>query len=240
MDDLRLGAAIRRVRHRRGWTQSQLAARARVSSSLVSSVERGHVDSVALGTLRRIAGALDIRDDLTARWRAGDLDRLLNARHAELHESVAREFVSRFPSWTLAPEVSFSIFGERGVIDVLGWHARTGAVLVIELKTDIVDVNELLGTADRKRRLAAAIARERGWTPRGPASLWVVVAEGRTNRRRLDDHRAVFRNALPADGRAMRTWLKAPAEPIAGISSWSDVSGAHARRVRPRPLPSVP
>ena len=49
--------------------------------------------------------------------------------------------------------MSFSIFGERGVIDVAAWNAEHRALLVIELKTDIVDVNELVGTFDRKVRL---------------------------------------------------------------------------------------
>ena len=39
----------------------------------------------------------------------------------------------------IAPEVSFAIRGERGVIDILAWHAKPGHSLVIELKTDIVD-----------------------------------------------------------------------------------------------------
>ena len=50
--------------------------------------------------------------------------------------------------------------GERGVIDILAWHAATRTLLVIELKTEIVDINELMGTVDRKRRLAATVARE--------------------------------------------------------------------------------
>jgi hypothetical protein len=36
--------------------------------------------------LRRIAEALEMRVDVTVRWRAGELDRLLNARHSALHE----------------------------------------------------------------------------------------------------------------------------------------------------------
>ena len=42
----------------------------------------------------------------TRRWRAGDLDRLLNARHSELHELVARWFADQLPEWVLTPEVS--------------------------------------------------------------------------------------------------------------------------------------
>src|SRR5687768_15752036 len=118
MQDIRLGAAFRAVRLRRGWRQADVAARAGVSRSLVSLIERGHLDSVSLAILRRVAGVLDIRIDLVARWRGGELDRLLNAGHSALHESVAA-FFSDLPGWMRAPEVSFSIDGERGVIDIL-------------------------------------------------------------------------------------------------------------------------
>ena len=39
------------------------------------------------------------------------------------------------------------------------------ALLVIELKTAIVDVGELLGTFDRKVRNAGEVARRLGWDP---------------------------------------------------------------------------
>ena len=37
----------------------------------------------------------------------------------------------------LVPEVSFSIYGERGVIDMLLWHPARRALLVVELKTGV-------------------------------------------------------------------------------------------------------
>lgn len=48
------------------------------------------------------------------------------------------------------PEVSFSIYGERGVIDLLAWHGPSRTLLVIELKTEVVDAAEMLGVLDRK------------------------------------------------------------------------------------------
>ena len=85
-----------------------------------------------------------MRVELVARWRGGDLDRMVNARHAALHEAVALLF-ARHSGWTTAPEVSFSIYGERGAIDVLAWHAARRALLVVELKSEIVDVQGMLG-----------------------------------------------------------------------------------------------
>jgi transcriptional regulator with XRE-family HTH domain len=235
MDDSRIGAAIRAVRVRRRWRQSDVATRAGVARSVVSTIERGQLDLTTLRTIRRVAQALDIRIDLVARWRGGELDRLLSARHSALHESVARSFAG-LPDWMTAPEVSFSIFGERGVIDILAFHPPTGCLLVIELKSDIVDVNELIGTIDRKSRLAARIARERGWRVTS-VSRWVIVSRDKTNQRRIDAHRAMLRAAFPADGHAMRQWLRDPGTPVSGLSMWTnagsrDPSLTRSHRVR--------
>jgi transcriptional regulator with XRE-family HTH domain len=221
MTDQRFGGLIRVVRIRHRWRQSDLADRAGVSQSIVSRIERGHLDSVPVATTRRVAAALDVRVDLVGRWRGGDLDRLLNARHSALSESVIRAL--RRPGWILAPEVSFSIYGERGVIDVLAWNADERILLVIELKTEIVDVNELVGTFDRKVRLAVEIAREHGWAiePGTSVSAWVIVSESRTNRRRIHDHAAMLRAAYPIDGRGVRRWLARPSGSIRCLSFWA-------------------
>ena len=201
-------------------------------------MERGHLGSHSIDTIRKVAAALDIRVDLMARWRAGDLDRLLNSRHSALHESVARMFRTHLPAWILAPEVSFAIYGERGVIDILAWHPGRRALLVIELKTDLADMNELVGTFDRKRRLARQIALERGWDPVS-VSGWLIVVGNRTNRRRVAAHEAMLRAAFPDDGRAIRRWLRDPVTTVSGLSFWSVRSGqttgqgaAPTRRVR--------
>jgi transcriptional regulator with XRE-family HTH domain len=80
MEDIRVGAAVRAVRKRRGWRQQDVATRAGVSRSFISLVEHGHLDRVPLRTIRRIAAVLDIRIDIVARWRGGELTGL--ARHS--------------------------------------------------------------------------------------------------------------------------------------------------------------
>ena len=67
----------------------------------------------------RIAGALEIRVELLPQARAADLDRIVNARHAALAEASFAGF-GRSAVGSCRPEVSFSEFGERGVVDVLG------------------------------------------------------------------------------------------------------------------------
>lgn len=171
------------------------------------------------------------------RWRGGELDGLLNSGHAALHEHVAGLFEA-LPAWTAAPEVSFAIYGERGVIDVLAWHAERRALLVVELKTEIVDVQDLIGSVDRKRRLARRVGQERDW-PADRVACWVAVAETRTNRRREAAHARVLRAAFPDGGRALRSWPLSPRDAIAALSFVTIANGggtsrpvASRRRVR--------
>jgi transcriptional regulator with XRE-family HTH domain len=220
--------AVRSVRKRRGLRQADVGRLAHVSQSTVSRIERGHLGPVSTDALRAVCAVVDIRIDVVARWRGGDLDRLLNARHSALHESVARFF--RFlPGWLVKPELSFSIYGERGVIDLVAWHSERRALCVIELKTAIADINELVGVVDRKRRLAARIVADFGWIP-ASVSVWVIVEEGRTNRRRLQAHASMLRAAFPADGRALRGWLSRPERPIAALSTWPVAHPGTGRR----------
>jgi transcriptional regulator with XRE-family HTH domain len=221
MSDLRVGAAFRAVRLRRNWRQQDVASRAAVSRGLVSLIERGHVGSVSVETQRRVGSVLEIRIDVNARWRGADLDRLLNAGHSNLAATVIEWLVAA--GWDVAPEVSFSIYGERGVIDLLAWHASTRTLLVIELKTLIVDLHELIGVTDRKTRLARQIANDRGWPAVRVATL-VVVSDTTTNRRRVAAHRQLLRSAYPSDGRALRGWLRDPTRAFAGLAFCSDAN----------------
>jgi transcriptional regulator with XRE-family HTH domain len=225
--DTTVGRLIRAARIRLSWRQADLARRARVSTSTISRLERGDFGSVSVERLRRVFVALGGRVDFVPRFEGGDVDRLLNARHAAMHELIAQRFGSS-PGWEIAPEVSFSIYGERGVIDVLAWHAATRTLLIIELKTEIVDVNELMAKADQRRRLAFQIAAQRGWHPT-TVGVWVVVADSRTNRRRLAAHRTALRTAFPTDGRSVDAWLRDPRGPLAALSFLSNGQPMRAR-----------
>ena len=151
MNDLRLGLSLREARIRRQLRQCDLAALAGVSATEVSRLERGDVDRMPLRTLRCVASKLGVRLDIEPRSVGGDLERLVGARHAALGEQVAA-WIERQPGWIAAAEVSFAIYGERGIIDLLAWHAASGSLVVIELKTAIVDVDELLGERVAHRR----------------------------------------------------------------------------------------
>jgi transcriptional regulator with XRE-family HTH domain len=228
MDDQQAGIAFRSIRVRKRWRQEDLSVKAGVSRSMIVRIERGRLESVPLGTIRRVAAALDARFDTVVRWHGGDLGRLVNARHAAVHEAMARLFGS-LDGWTAEPEVSFSIYGERGIIDILAWHPGRRILLVIELKTEFVDINELMGSVDRKQRLAGKIARERGWDPVA-VGTWVVLPDNRTNRRALAAHEVVLRAKFPADGRQVRRWLREPIGTLEALSFLPSVSAVNVRR----------
>ena len=212
MDDLAFGRLIRLARLRRGWRQTDLAARAGVSRTTVSRVEHGHFGEASLDATRAIAGALEIRVEVVARARAIDLDRVVNGRHSAMAEFVIG-WLSQFPGWVVRPEVSFSEYGERGVIDLLCWHAASRSVLVIEIKTELLEFGELLGRLDIKRRHAAKVARGLGWVP-ASASTCLLVADSMTNRRRAAAHGALLSAALPCSGRGLDRWLKEPSDEL--------------------------
>jgi transcriptional regulator with XRE-family HTH domain len=233
MTDAQIGRSFRAVRLRLRERQVDVAARARVSRHVVSRIERGRLVEVSIRSFRKVADALGISVTSIARWRGGELDRLLNARHAAMHEAALRTFED-YPAWDVHSEASFSVRGERGIIDVLAWHPGRRALLIGELKSEFADPQELVGTMDKRKRLAIAIARERGWDP-ATVSVWVAVEESRVNRRHLARSRRLLRGAFPEDGHAVRRWLSDPSRPLAALSFMTVAHGASPRQRVSRP-----
>jgi transcriptional regulator with XRE-family HTH domain len=238
MDDAALGAAIRALRHRRGWRQLDLAARAGVSPSVISVLEAGHADRLSLPAIRRVSGALDLRLRWDAGFRGSELARLRDADHARTSEAVIRRLEGQ--GWQAMAEVSFNNYGERGRIDVLAYHPAARMLVVIEIKTLIVEVQAILGGLSVKQRVAPAVARSMGWRPATVVPA-LVVSEGATNRRRLAEHERLFAR-LTLRGRAAMTWLRAPVGAPEGLlilldssnHSHADVRRAGRQRVRVR------
>jgi transcriptional regulator with XRE-family HTH domain len=232
MDDQRAGHILRTLRQRKGWRQQDLADRAGMSCTMVARIERGAVASIPLGKIRRVAETLGARFDTMVRWQGADLGRLLDARHAAMHETMAR-LLGGLDGWEFEPEVSFSIYGERGIIDIHAWHPRRRMLLVIELKTEIVEVSGLLGTMDQRRRLAREIGARFGWKALA-VSTWVVVAESRTNRRAVSAHTNALRAKMPVDGRGIGKWLR---DPVSRVDALSFLPNRHGVTVRRRLAP---
>jgi transcriptional regulator with XRE-family HTH domain len=213
MDDVRIGQVIRALRHRRGWRQVDLGVKADVSDSTVSSIEHGRIGGISVGMLRRIFAALGVTFRLDLGWHGAELDRLLDADHASLAEQWKRRL--EHAGWLVHAEVSFDVYGDRGRIDLLAFHPPSRCMLVVEIKTRIADLQGLLGPLDIKVRLAGQVARRFGWRP-ARVIRCLVLAEDRTNRRRVAEHTALL-SGFVLRGRAALAWLRQPEPMPSGI-----------------------
>lgn len=214
VDSIRIGHACRALRIRRRWRQQDLAEAVGLSRQLVAKVESGRIDALQIGTLRAIVEGLGGSLDLSIRWHGEGLDRLLDAAHAGLVESVLDRLAHA--GWETVVEASYAIRGERGSIDILALHRPTATVLVVEVKSVVPDSQATIHAIDRKVRLAPEIARERGWPCRLVGRL-LLVGESTTARRRVELLDVTYRTAFPARGRAIVPWLRWPSGSMAGL-----------------------
>lgn len=249
MDAVRLGSALRALRRMRGWTQADVAKRARVSQSAVSRGERGEALSLTGRNLKAIAEALGARYDPRVVWQGEGLDRLLDAAHAGLVERVVE--VLRENEWQVVPEATFNIYGERGSIDILAFHPESGSLLIVEVKSVVPDMQGLLASMDRKDRLGPRIAAAHGWDPRSISRL-IVLPEDRTGggvspstEQRSTPHIPIGPSRF-ADGSANRavgsrvsSSSRVRSEPHAGIGSGHAVPASRPPSGR-SPVPPLP
>jgi hypothetical protein len=133
--------------------------------------------------------------------------------------------------------VTYSIYGERGSIDILAWHEASRTLLVVEVKTELVSIEETLRRHDAKVRLGRRVAEERfDWRPASVARL-LVLPNAATARRRVQRHAAVLDRAYGARGDALRRWLVTPAGAVGGllfVSLTRDASGGRRPVARKR------
>jgi hypothetical protein len=198
----------------------------------VSLIERGRLELVSVRRLRRIAAALEIDVDLLARWRGATVDALLDGAHAAIVDAVVGQLRAR--GFEVLVEWSFNHFGERGAIDVVGWHAETRALVIVEIKSAIVTMHSTLSALDRYVRIASTVlSRERGWQPIHIARI-LALPETTTTRDALRRNAEVLAAALPARTRQITAWLRTPNAPIAGIWLLRVRHLTPGGRVRPR------
>lgn len=217
MDDLKVGTVVRAVRRRRGLRQSDVATLAGVSQWAVSAVERGQLEQLPLRAIRRVCAALEIGMPFAPRWRGVELPRLADARHAALVERVVARLAPL--GWETVVEYTFQRYGEQGSVDVLAWRAEQRALLLVEAKPDLDDLQQMLSVFDRKVRLVPRLVEvERGWRA---ATVGVLLAmnEGSTSRYQVGRHPAVFAAALPARNTEVRRWIEDPGArgPLRGV-----------------------
>jgi transcriptional regulator with XRE-family HTH domain len=215
MDALRTGRVLRAIRRHIDLTQAAVAKRAGVSQSVYSRAERGDLTGMTVGTLDRLAASLGASLIIDIRFQGGLADRLVDAAHAALVDVTVG--VLRRYGWQVEIEFTFNVFGDRGSVDVLGWHAATRTLLIIEVKSRFTDLQAMLVSLARKLRVVPDLAREtRAWDAAHVARI--VVAYGSAeNRAILARFGSTFDAALPARANVIRRWLRHPDGPLSGV-----------------------
>jgi transcriptional regulator with XRE-family HTH domain len=237
MRDGQIGRVIRMLRHRRGWRQTDLCARARRPRSALVDLEAGRIGRLSVDLIRDFVEALGGRLMLDVSSGASDPRLLIDAGHARIGEHWKRR-LERW-GWLVRAEVSFNRYGDRGRIDLLAFHPRTAVLPVIEIKTVLWDIQALLGSMDVKRRVAPFVAMPIGWESRRVVPL-LLIAASTTVRRRLTEHASLFAS-YELRGRSAISWLRHPAEPMPQGAiiltdlpdvPWTDRRRAGRRRIR--------
>jgi len=217
---IRLEATLKALRRRKGWSQARLGQALGTSQQRVSRLE-ADIRRAPVGLLE--AWATELGAYLAVELRVSGERPLSDANHAALQNRLAAQL--RRDGWLVATETSFNHYGDRGRVDLLAFHSALRILLVIEIKTRIQDVQDMLGRLDVKRRIAPMLARDRGWDVAAIVPAF-VVREDRTARRRVAEHAALFTN-FGLRARAARAWLRHPwLPPPPGILLFEEIQSA--------------
>jgi transcriptional regulator with XRE-family HTH domain len=216
VDDVRVGQWVRSERRRKGLRQADVARLAGVSSQTVLTVEHGRLAHLSLHAIRAVARAVAIELPFGPRSIHGrTIDRQVDSRHAALVDRVVT--LLRDAGWTVEVEWPFNHYGDRGSVDVLAWHPTLGSLLLIEVKSELRNVQDTLRALHVKRGVVPRLlAQERGWRPRS-LGVVLVVPEIRAERDRIDRHGATFASALPARTVEVKRWIADPSGRLSGV-----------------------
>jgi hypothetical protein len=118
----------------------------------------------------------------------------------------------------VAVEVTYSEFGERGSIDVIGARRDEFAMVVVEVKSELAAIEATLRKLDEKVRIVqGSLGWKRfGFRPRSVGRL-LVLPSTNVARRRVNLSSDVLDLAFPDRAGRVRGWLRAPQGNLAGI-----------------------
>jgi hypothetical protein len=181
----------------------------------MSRLERGLHAGLDLDDLQRLATAMGgrFRIQLDAPFladRSVQRDRV----HGRCIGYAARRL--RRDGWAVESEVEISGSAGPGWIDLLGWDPSSRALLVIEIKTEIVDFGRIQRTLGWYQSCARVAAQRFGWFPR-TTSAALLLLDSRTVADRLRDNRDLARVAFPQRARDIEGFVRDSARRNGGL-----------------------
>jgi transcriptional regulator with XRE-family HTH domain len=179
-----------------GWSQAELARRARVSTGSVAMLETAAVNAT-LEMVGRVLEPLGIVLDL--RFRVPFTEGRQRDRAHALCVAYVQRRLER-AGWLVVREVEIGANGARGWIDLLAMSPDGRHLLVIEVKTVLLDLGQIERTVGWYQRQALAAARRLGWRPT-TTSAWLLVLMTESNEATIRDNRQALAQSFPARAR---------------------------------------
>jgi len=209
------GRRFRDARLAIGWSQRELGLRARVSQAAISRIERGQPSGLGLDEIERIAVALGgtLRITFETPFLA-DRARQRDSVHARCVAHVASRL--RGLGWLVETEVEIDGRNGPGWIDILAFHAESGTLLVIEVKTEIHDFGRIQRTLAWYTRRAWLVARDRGWRVRRSHGALLLLATDAVDAP-LRENRHLADEAFPGRAAALAELAADPARAAAPV-----------------------
>jgi transcriptional regulator with XRE-family HTH domain len=213
-----IGLAVLEERRRRGWTTRDVAQRARVAASTVSSVEarrRASLDvyarlAVALGLQMQVV--LDVGGSSRPQREGADLV------HAAMGELWAELLAGC--GYEVAIDQPYQHYQFAGRADVLAWTSDPACLLHIENRTRFPDLQQAAGSYNAKREfLAPVVARQIGIKSFKTVSHVMVGLWSAEVIHSIRTRRATFRALCPDDEAPFAAWLAG--KPPVGVSTSS-------------------
>ncbi len=156
------GTELRAARISRQWTLREVADRAGIAVGSAQAAESGR--PVSLQTYARLAIALGQRPVLSfeagpARMTVGRSRGAVDLVHAAMGEVEAHQLARH--GYSLALDEPYQHFQFAGRADLLAWDLDARALLHIENKSRLPDIQDLAGSYNAKRAYLAAVMAER-------------------------------------------------------------------------------
>jgi transcriptional regulator with XRE-family HTH domain len=181
-------------------TQQALGTAAGVSRSLIAEIEAGRANP-SLDVVGRIGDALGLELQRAGRRPIAIEGRARDAVHARCSGYVDRRL--RSAGWETRREVEIVGARSHGWIDILAFDPRSGALLIVEIKTAIRDVGAIERQLGWYERRAIDVASDLGWQA-SHVSSWLVLLASEEVEDGLRQHRDLVRIAFPRRAHAMR------------------------------------
>jgi len=221
-------------------SREQLAERIGVTPSYIGRIERGSANpSVALIEAIADALGLDLRLDVRPPIFPGG-PHVRDAVHARCSAYADRHL--RTEGWVTAREVEIVQGRSHGWIDLLAFDRRTGTLLIVEVKTRLLDLGGLERQVAWYERTALRPALALGWRPRRTSLVVLALASEEVDRV-VRAHRDLLSFAFPIRAREISRGIADPAlltserglaliDPASRRADWLIRTGVDGRRSR--------